>query len=422
MNGLRPIRVLLLGAVVRWFGVSFYGLFLLPFFHAALGLSYAVAGLYIAAIGLVTLPVGQVGGGISDRFGRRRTIVVSLSGEAVGLAILAWGFAIPSIAVVLGALLLSRSFGVVGFSAAFAYVADSMDTTVRARGFSWLRVALNLGAFGGVALGGVLLTFVAYGQLTALAAIMVGAAAVVNGFWLTPTQRDRSLPAGASASSLVASPQELRGTRWVGLTIYSSFRPIWHDRALFMLISASVLIWLMVNQVFYAIPAFGLTYLGIPYGVLGVALSLTGLIPVLTQVQFTSALSGRRHTRIGIWGALTYAGSFLALGLDAVTRWAIIPFFFVFMVVTTLGENLIFLPVFTLPLNIASADSRGAYSGTITTAAGVAGIFLPLVAGIALTYASDPLVTWGILAAPAIPAIAILWHLDSRLPREANRI
>jgi hypothetical protein len=41
---------------------------------------------------------------------------------------------------------------------------------------------------------------------------------------------------------------------------------------------------------------------------------------------------------------------------------------------------------------------------------------------VALSYAADPLVTWGILAAPALPAIVLLWYLGSHIPREANRI
>lgn len=421
-GALRPIVVLVIGTGIRWFGFSFYGLFLLLFFHSALHLSYVVAGLYIAILGFVTLPLGQIGGGISDRIGRRRMIVLSLAGEATGLALLAWGFSISSLAAVLGALLISRAFGVTGSPAVFAYIADSMDLQLRAKGLSWLRVALNLGAFGGVALGGALLAFVTYGQLTALAALMVASAAIVSAVWLTPTVRDLAIVSGGAGGTRSTSPSSIGPFRWLGQSMYSSFRPIWRDRTLLWVVLASIMIWLMVEQVFYAIPTFSLTFLGVPYAILGLALSLTGLIPVLTQVPLTSALSGRLHTRVGIWGAVAYAASYLAFGLDAVYRFEVVLALFAMMIVSTLGENLIYLPVFTLPLNIAPEDARGVYSGAIVTASALGGIFSPLLAGGALTYASQPLVTWGILAAPAIPAIAILAYLGSRLPRSQNRV
>jgi hypothetical protein len=270
-------------------------------------------------------------------------------------------------------------------------------------------------------LGGVLLTFIAYWQVTALASVMVGAAALVNGIWLLPTPRDLSISEGRVGSA-ATSPQRPGFFRWLGVTTYTSFRPMWRDRPLLLLILASILMTVMLLQVAYAIPTFSLTYLGIPFGILGLALSLNGLIPVFTQVPMTKALSGRLHTRIGIWGLVAYVVSFVAFGLDSIVRFAVVGALFAVMIVVTLGENLIFLPMYTVPLNIAPTDSRGVYAGTITTASSIAQIFAPLLAGVALTFASQPLVTWGILAAPALPAILILGYLDSHLPREVNRI
>jgi MFS family permease len=419
---LRSIRVLVLGACIRNFGLNFYSLFLLAFFHSAFGLTYADAGLYIALINVLTLPFGQVGGGISDRYGRRRMIVLSMAGQAVALAVVAWGFTISSLAVVLGALVVSRSFGIFGNPAVFAYIADSSDVALRAKGLSWVRVGVNVGVSGGVALGGVFLAFVAYGQIIALGALMVGAAAVVNMVWLTPSVRDRSIvPVGSGSSPLTA--HGVPGfVRWVGRSTYSSFRPIWQDRALSLMFLASTLMITLMDQIFYGISTFGLSILAIPSGILGLALALNGLIPVLTQVPLTAALKGRLHTRVGIWGVVVYALSFVALGLDAVGRVAVVLIFVVVVVVSTFGENLCYLPVFTVPLNIAPKDSRGVYSGATLTASGVSTIFAPLLAGVALSYAADPLVTWGIIAAPALPAILVLWYLGSHIPREANRI
>ncbi len=422
VSPLRSIRVLVAGVTLRWFGFSFYLYFILLALHSDFGLTYADAGLDFAVVALVTLPLSQIGGGFSDWFGRRRMIVTTLAGEAAGLGILAWGFTIGSLLVVLGGLLLARSFGIIGSPSTYAYVRDSTDIGTRAKALSWVRVGSNLGGFGSVALAGVLLTFIEYGQLSALAAIIVGAAAAVNAVWLMPSAWDRSIvrrEKETSASTGDPSPSLLRQMRQ---RIYSSFRPIWHDRTLFLVILASTLILLMLYQIFFAFSTFGLIYLGIPFAILGVALGVNGLIPVVGQVPLTTALTGRLHTRVGIWGAVVYALSFLAIGLDAEVRVEVVLVFIVVIVVSTIGECMVFLPLFTLPLNIAPKDSRGTYSGAITTASSVGQIFAPILAGVALTFAAHPLVTWGILATPALPAIAILRYLDSRIPREQNRI
>ena len=422
VTSLRSIRVLVTGVAFRWFGFSFYLYFILLALHSDFGLAYPNAGLDIAVVALVTLPLSQIGGGLSDWFGRRRMIVTTLAGEAAGLGILAWGFTISSLLVVFGGLLLARSFGTIGSPSTFAYVRDSTDIGTRAKGLSWVRVGSNLGAFGGAALAGVLLMFIAYGQLTALAAIMVGTAAAVNTVWLMPSAWDRSIVRKGKGTSPSTGDRGPSLLRQMGQRIYSSFRPIWHDRTLFLVILASTLILLMLYQIFFAFSTFGLIYLGIPFGILGVALSLNALIPVVGQVPLTTALAGRLHTRVGIWGAVVYALSFLAIGLDAEVRVEVVLVFIVVIVVSTIGENMVFLPIFTLPVNLAPKDLRGTYSGAITTASSVGQIFAPILAGVALTFAAHPLVTWGILAIPAVPAIMILWYLESRIPREQNRI
>lgn len=421
-GALRPILVLVIGTGIRWFGLSFYVVFILLFLHNDLHLSYILAGLIITVIGVGTVPLGQIGGGLSDRVGRRRMIVLSLAGESTGLALLAWGFSLDSLLVILGAILLSRSFAVTGSPSTYAYIADSLGDKLRARGLSWLRVAVNLGTFGGISVAGVLLTFISFGQLTALAALLVGAAATVNGIWLVPTARDLALKAkepGSTRPTAAPSPSPLR---WVGQTIYSSFRPIWSDRSLPLVMLASILMLLMLIQYAYAIPTFSHSVLGVPYPIVGAAVSLSGLIPVLTQVPTTKALSGRLLTRVGIWGALAYGASYLAFGLDATYRVELIPALFAMVIVITLAENLVFLPIFTLPLNIAPENARGSYSGTITMVNAFGNNLGALFAGVALTYASQPLVTWGILAAPAIPAILILAYLGSRISQSQNRV
>lgn len=416
-----PLGVLVAGFSLRWFGFSFYGFFLLLFLHDSFALTFADAGLYVAIVALIALPFSQIGGELSDRWGRRTVVIGSLAGEAGALALLAGGFAIGSLGLVLGALALSRALGSIGFAATIAYVRDATDPGSRASGLSWLRVGGNAGAVGGVALAGALLTFLAYGPLTALAALLVGAGALANTVWLRPTERDRSLR--GTAAETPAPPGGRRGRlgAW-GRSARSAFEPLWADRNLGRAVLAIVLIYLLNLQIGYAIPTFGLEFLRIPYPILGVVLALNGLIPVLGQVPLTRLLSGQRLTRVGVWGALLYAGSFLALGVDGAVHAAVVVGFACVVVGTSIAENLCFLPVYTLPVNFAPEPARGVYAGAILTAVGVGGVFAPLLAGVALTFSGNAIVTWGILAAPAVPAAILLANLGRRVLTVQDRI
>ena len=415
------LGVLVVGFSLRWFGFSFYGFFVLLLLHSSFGLTFAEAGLDVAAVALVALPFSQLGGGLSDRWGRRGVVVLSLAGEAGGLALVAWGISVDSLAVVLGALAVSRALAALGFPATIAYVRDSTDSATRTAGLSWLRVGGNLGAVGGVALAGVLLAFVGYGPLTALAALLIGAVAGANAVWLRPTERDRSLPASAGVGRSAAG-RPTRALPKIGRSLYSTFEPLWADRDLLLTVLAIALIYLLNLQVGYAIPTFGLEVLGIPYPVLGALLAFNGLVPALGQVPLTRALAGRRLTVAGVWGTALYAVSFLVLGVDGEARAAVVAVFALVVIVASLAENLCFLPVYTLPVNLAPETSRGVYAGASLSAAGVGGVFAPLLAGVALTFSSHPVVTWAILAAPAVPAMVILRRLGSRLPGGQDRI
>jgi MFS family permease len=76
----------------------------------------------------------------------------------------------------------------------------------------------------------------------------------------------------------------------------------------------------------------------------------------------------------------------------------------------------------TLPSNLAPSSERGSYNGAFNTLAGIGGIFAPLAGGLALSASGNPLLVWGVLALPTIPAIAIFLWLGRRIPKAANTI
>ena len=102
--------------------------------------------------GLMSFFAGPILGLLSDRFGRRPVLLMSISG--LGLDFLFMAFA-PSIGwLFLGRLISGMTSGV--FSTANAYVADVTPPEKRARAFGWMGAAFSIGFLAGPALGGFL--------------------------------------------------------------------------------------------------------------------------------------------------------------------------------------------------------------------------------------------------------------------------
>jgi MFS transporter, DHA1 family, tetracycline resistance protein len=94
-------------------------------------------------------------GSLSDRFGRRPVVLISLFGSGIDYLLLAW-------APTLGWLYLARILSGVtaaNFTAASAYIADVTTPEKRAAGFGMIGAAFGLGFIAGPAVGGLLGTY-----------------------------------------------------------------------------------------------------------------------------------------------------------------------------------------------------------------------------------------------------------------------
>ena len=102
--------------------------------------------------GVMSFLAGPILGLLSDRFGRRPVLLISLSG--LGLDFLFMAFA-PTLAwLFVGRLISGATSGV--FSTANAYVADVTPPERRARAFGWMGSAFSVGFLAGPAIGGLL--------------------------------------------------------------------------------------------------------------------------------------------------------------------------------------------------------------------------------------------------------------------------
>ena len=147
----RPMPVLLLIAFVDLVGFGIV-IPLLPFYAEHFGASPAGVTLLMAVYSLAQLATAPALGALSDAFGRKRVIVLSLAGAAIGYVVL--GFA-GSLAVLFAARALSGAMAG-NIAAVQAAIADITAPEDRARGMGLFGAAFGLGFIVGPFLGGVL--------------------------------------------------------------------------------------------------------------------------------------------------------------------------------------------------------------------------------------------------------------------------
>jgi DHA1 family tetracycline resistance protein-like MFS transporter len=146
---------------------------LLPYYAEKFGATPAVIGLLTASYAATSLVGAPLMGRLSDRFGRRIILLLSVAGTFVGFLLLAFaepiGHSLAGLAAstainvfVLGVLFLSRSVdGLTGgnITVAQAYISDITDEKNRAKGLGLIGAAFGLGFIIGPAVGGLLSQF-----------------------------------------------------------------------------------------------------------------------------------------------------------------------------------------------------------------------------------------------------------------------
>lgn len=151
---------------------------LLPYYAGEYGASNFVVGLLAASYALAQFIGAPFLGRLSDRYGRRPVLMISIAGTALSFLLLAladplgrWLAGLPladaspeqlaalTNATVIGVMFLSRMIGGLAggnITVAQAYISDVTDATNRAKGLGMIGAAFGLGFIRGPATGGLL--------------------------------------------------------------------------------------------------------------------------------------------------------------------------------------------------------------------------------------------------------------------------
>ncbi|MBC8164201.1 MAG: MFS transporter [Roseiflexaceae bacterium] len=352
---------------------------LLPLFVERQAAGGTVVGLLSALYAGVQTLGGPLLSGLSDRFGRRPVLLLSLLGTSAAYALL--GLA-DTIWLLCAAIVLD---GVTGgnLSIAQAFIADSTPPERRARGFGLLGAAFGLGLMVGPLIGGTLSQFSL--SAPAFAAAAIALANVLLGLCILP----ESLPPERRVSAPLRSYNpfaQLASTLRAGPT-----------RGLLLTV-------LLLNLAFSGLqsnfPIFSGARFGWDAQANGYFFAFVGVCAVLTQ----AALLGPAQARFGerqlvLAGIGLMAGNLLlvaTLGQD----WMLFPA----VALLALGSNLAIPSLASLLSHTAAPEAQGRLMGVQQSVLNAALIGGPLLAGLSfdLIGPSAPYALGGLLAVCAL--------------------
>jgi MFS family permease len=376
------------GTLINRLG-SFVIIFLAIYLTTVRGFSAAFAGLVIGLWGAGGAVGTMIGGVLTDRWGRRPTLLAAHLGGATMM--LALGLARDRYAVAGGALLLGL-FAESARPAFSAMVIDVVPERDRLRAFTLNYWAINLGfacasvLAGLAAEAGYLLLFVVDAATTLVTASLV------------------FLKVGETRPARAAKPMTSGGTpNGAGL------RTVFADRVFLTFVGLNLLVALVFMQHISTLPiAMGAD--GLSPATFGSVIALNGVLIVAGQLFVPRLIRNRSRSQ-----TLALAAVIMGVGFG-LTAFAHAPLFYaVTVLIWTLGEMLNSPSNSTLIAELSPASLRGRYQGLFSLSWSIAAFLAPTLGGFVQQHAGNTAV-W--LSCGAIGLIVAAAHLVSGPARE----
>ncbi len=328
---------------------------LLPYIAQKYEATPVVIGLLSGSYSLFQFIAGPILGRLSDRYGRKKLLIISQLGSMAGYVLLAFAGSLPL-------LFLSRIIdGITGgnISIAQAYMADVTDKSTRAKGMGLLGAAFGLGFMFGPAFGGFLSKW--------------GFAAPAL------------FAAGISLLSTVATTVFLKETVNVSIAKKSprtamSFKEIRRVLATAP-ISTLLLIFFLLSLGFsgmqgtYALLVQAKFAWG-PQQV-GYIFALIGIVAIITQLKILSWLTNK----LGEYKTLLSSLLILSLGFGIISLTSYLPIFLIGNVLMPLGNSLANPTLTAIATENIPKEEYGEALGLLQSSGALGRIFGPVIAG-----------------------------------------
>jgi MFS family permease len=317
------------------------------------------AGILLGLLSLAGILGSVVGGGLTDRLGRRKLILFGLVASA--LSALTFG-SVNQLAWLFPVAALVGLFSEVGGPAHAAMIADILPKEQRQEGFGILRVVGNMAWLVGPTVGG----FVARSSFFALFVIDAAVSCVVAVlfyFFMAETR---------------PSPHEHHAEEGFFET-FGNYRIVLGDKAFVAFLAAAVLMGMVYIQMYNSLSVYLRDHHGIEPQGYGVLLTSSAITVICFQIWTMRVIKMQPQFLMMAVGTLFYLMGFGMFGL--VTAYWL---FVLAVVIITVGEMIVVPTSQTLAAGFARIEMRGRYMAVFGLSVSIPSAIGPFAAGLVL--------------------------------------
>ncbi|HEY5935963.1 MAG TPA: MFS transporter, partial [Kofleriaceae bacterium] len=349
-------------------------------------LDVAEAGGIVSVYGAGNVLASLIGGQLSDRLGRKATMVMSLFGGAIAMCGLAFARDLTTITIMVGVVgLVSELYR----PAVLAFVADVIPEAHRIEAYGLLYWVINLGFAVAATLGGVLATidFTILFFADAITMAVYGVIVLIAVPETRPERRERA--------------QTVPSRSWI------------HDHVFVVFVIITFAFVLLPMQAGATLSAH-MTWQGFTPAAYGIVMGVNGICIILLQPILTVWSAKLDPTRVLVGATLITGAGMVVHGLATTMAVHVIA-----VVLWTLGEILDSPTRSAIVANMAPADARGRYQGAVVMSWGAAQLVGPKLGTYVWEYES-PLALWlGCALLAAVVSISLVVTAPARRRRES---
>ncbi len=346
--------------------------FLALYLYKERGIPMSLVGVIFLIAGLCTAATNVIGGMLSDRFGRRRLLLMVSGVSIFAYAALASliGISAPIWLIVLVYIAARCIIGIIQPTIT-TIVADLSPSDRLTESYALVRVGGNVGWALGPAIGGYMMMFLTYSWLLSISVLACLVITILIYFFLR--------------ESFTGSRERVD---------FRSILAVAGDRLFLVFNIFGILLLLSMGHMGSTLSVFVVDRLGFSTSQYGLLLTTNGIIVALFQYPVAYGVNKLSKANGLILGSLFYAFGYLTLGWVASFNWAILS-----MVIVTAGE-ITFTPISSAVVaELAPPDKRGRYFGFFALTHTLGQALAPLFGGVLLDlFPSEPHLLWGIIA------------------------
>ena len=355
--------------VVGSFAVSM--LFFSIYLHTELAVPLKTVGVLMMFAAFINSFAMIIGGGLSDKYGRKPFMWLSTIFRAFVFFAIAWVIKTrPSVLMLTILYMLARVMGALFMPATDAMLADITAPTQRTQAYGIMRIFANAGFAVGPAIGGIVAE-ISYVYLFMLSAVM----SLISSLFILLFVKE--------------SLQVKKRKRFVITDLFELKK----DVKLFAFCIVSFLFFVVMGQFGVTFSLYSTEYVGITKAQFGRLFMLNALMVIILQYPTTSLIEKIKSMRKLQAGMLIYAFGFFSFGgADSLM------FLTVSVIIITIGE-MIFAPTANAVVaNIAPEHAKGRYMGVYGLFRSFGWSIAPFIGGLLLdSFMDQGMILWGVI-------------------------